>query len=310
MNRKAFFPDFFVVGAPRCGSTAISRYLSGNPQICFSKPKEPHFFSMTLDEKPDADVAADYLNLFFRHCNDMHRAIGEGSVSYLYFPAAISRIQRLNPAAKFIVMVRNPIDMVYSYHARVLALLDEDQEDFRTAWELQEARARGENIPRRCRVPQLLQYADVGKLGLHVGRLLEQAGRENCHVIVFDDFVSDTLAVYRQVLDFLGVDYDGQTYFPPVEVSKYYRLRWLHVLLKRPPSRVASYAMNIEKRARRTGTKKPLLMRVRKWLVAKNTVRRKRPPLDPAMREILREAFSEDIATLGRLLDRDLGHWV
>jgi hypothetical protein len=83
MQRTDRFPDFFVVGAPRCGTTAISKYLSRNPHICFSRPKEPHFFSITLHEKPDADLHNDYLALFFPHCSETHQATGEGSVSYL-----------------------------------------------------------------------------------------------------------------------------------------------------------------------------------------------------------------------------------
>ncbi len=145
-QRTDRFPDFFVVGAPRCGTTAISKYLSRNPHICFSRPKEPHFFSITLHETPDADLHSDYLELFFPHCSGDYQATGEGSVSYLYYPEAIRRIQQLNPQARFIVMARNPVDMIHSYHARLLAILDEDVEDFATAWGLQEARARGEQL--------------------------------------------------------------------------------------------------------------------------------------------------------------------
>jgi hypothetical protein len=303
------FPDFFVIGAPRCGTTAISKYLSRNPKICFSRPKEPHFFSITLHEKPDADLQCDYLDLFFGHCGGGYQAVGEGSVSYLYYPQAIRRIQQLNPQARFIVMARNPIDMIHSYHARLLAILDEDVEDFATAWSLQDARARGEHLPVHCRTPYLLQYAEIGKIGKQVERLFQTAGRENCHVILFDDFISDTLGCYRKVLDFIRVDYDGQTEFPPVEVSKFYRSRWLHLLLKRPPTRVVKYTLNIEQRARSKGRKKSRLKRMRKWLIRKNTAVRRRPPLDQAMREQLREAFAADIGKLGRLLDRDLSHW-
>lgn len=303
------FPDFFVVGAPRCGTTAISKYLARNPHICFSRPKEPHFFSIIKQEKPDADLHRDYLDLFFRDCSDDYQALGEGSVSYLYYPQAIQRIQQLNPHARFIVMARNPIDMIHSYHARLLAILDEDVEDFATAWGLQEARARGEQLPRHCRTPYLLQYAEIGRIGKQVEQLFHTAGRENCHVVLFDDFISDTLGSYRQVLDFIKVDYDGQTEFPPVEVSKFYRYRWLHLLLKRPPMRVVKYTLNIEQRAHRQGRKKSRVKRMRKWLLSKNTAVRKRPPLDPAMRRQLQEAFATDIEKLGRLLDRDLGHW-
>jgi hypothetical protein len=309
MQRTDRFPDFFVIGAPRCGTTAISKYLSKNPHICFSRPKEPHFFSIMLQEKPDADIDKDYLGLFFRHCSDTCQAIGEGSVSYLYYPEAIKRIQQLNPQARFIVMARNPIDMIHSYHARLLAILDEDVEDFATAWELQEARARGEHLPVHCRTPYLLQYAEVGRIGKHVEQLFQTAGRDRCHVVLFDDFVTDTLGSYRQVLDFIGADYDGRTVFPPVEVSKFYRSRWLHLLLKRPPMKVIKYTLNIEQRARRKGRKKSRLKRFRKWLLKKNTVLRKRPPLEPEMRDLMRATFAEDIEKLGRLLDRDLSHW-
>jgi len=303
------FPDFFVVGAPRCGTTAISKYLARNPHICFSRPKEPHFFSITLHEKPDADLHSDYLDLFFPHCSADYQATGEGSVSYLYYPEAIRRIQQLNPHARFIVMARNPVDMIHSYHARLLAILDEDVEDFTTAWGLQEARARGEQLPEHCRTPYLLQYAEIGRIGHHVEQLFQTAGRENCHVVLFDDFISDALGCYRPVLDFINVDYDGQTEFPPVEVSKFYRYRWLHLLLKRPPTRMVKYTLNIEQRARRKGKKKSRLKRLRKWLLNKNTVVRKRPPLDQAMRKQLQETFAADIEKLGRLLGRDLGHW-
>ena len=302
-------PDFFVVGAPRCGTTAISKYLARNPHICFSRPKEPHFFSIIMEEKPDADLHNDYLALFFRHCDQPYQAKGEGSVSYLYYPRAIQRIQQLNPQARFIVMVRNPIDMIHSYHARLLAILDEDVEDFATAWDLQEDRARGEQLPAHCRTPYLLQYAEIGKIGKQVERLFQTAGRENCHVVLFDDFISDTLGSYRQVLDFIKVDYDGETEFPPVEVSRFYRYRWLHLLLKRPPTRVVQYTLNIEQRARRKGKKRSRLKRMRKWLLRKNTVVRKRTPLDEAMRKQLRETFASDIEILGRLLGRDLGYW-
>jgi hypothetical protein len=122
-------------------------------------------------------------------------------------------------------------------------------------------------------------------------------------------FIGDTLSCYRQVLDFIKVDYDGQTDFQPVEVSKFYRYRWLHLLLKRPPMRVVKYTLNIEQRARRKGKQKSRIKRMRKWLIRKNTVVRKRPPLDPAMRKQLRETFAGDIELLGRLLDRDLSHW-
>ena len=77
---------------------------------------------------------------FFCQCELRAKALGEGSVSYLYYPQAISRILEINPRAKFIVMVRNPTEMIYSYHSRLLAVLEENVNDFFTAWNLQDDR--------------------------------------------------------------------------------------------------------------------------------------------------------------------------
>ncbi len=144
------FPDFFVVGAPRCGTTALCRYLARNPQICVSRPKEPHYFTRLADLPAAEEVQSDYIDRFFDHRNDAHRVSGEGSVSYLYLPGVIEHILHFNPEARFIASVRNPLTMLPSYHLRMQFLLQEDETDFEWAWHLQEARARGENLPRRC----------------------------------------------------------------------------------------------------------------------------------------------------------------
>ncbi len=309
-KRPDFFPDFFLVGAPRCGTTAMSHYLGHHPQICFSRPKEPHFFSLLRQLQPHLTVE-DYLNHCFPHYDPQrHRVLGEGSVSYLYDRTAIRRILDHNPEARFIVMVRNPVDLVYSYHARLVALLDEDMEDFATAWRLQAVRAQGERIPKTCRNPFLLQYGEIGRIGKHLERLLRQVGRERCLILVFDDFVADPLRSYRRVLDFIGVPYDGRTEFPPRESNKYPRSRLLQRWLKRPPAQVASFVATLEHQRRRKRLKKRSpLKRLRKWLLKKNEVYRPRPPLAPEMRAELLQTFEEDIGRLEHLLGRDLSHW-
>ena len=129
------FPDFFLVGAPRCGTTALSRYLARNPQVCFSRPKEPHYFARTMQIPTADELKRDYLDRCYGHCTPKNRALGEGSVSYLLAPGAIENILHFNPKAKFIVQVRNPLKMLPSYHLRMQFLLQEDQTDFATAWQ-------------------------------------------------------------------------------------------------------------------------------------------------------------------------------
>jgi len=303
------FPDFFLVGAPRCGTTALSRYLSRNPQICFSRPKEPHYFAKT-DYIPDADeLRRDYLDRCFSHCTQAHKALGEGSVSYLYGPGVIERILHFNPQAKFIVQVRNPLKMLPSYHLRMQFLLQEDQADFAAAWGLQDARMRGESLPKRCLDPRLLNYTEVAKFGAQIERLFKLAGREQTHVIVFEDFANDTAGVYKQTLEFLGVDDDGQTEFERRFESQMYRYRWLQNLLFVPATSNGKIADTLQQRFRKynpDGTKK---MSFIKRLTKMNKVPKSPEPLTPQLAETLRETLRADVQHLSRLLDRDLSHW-
>ena len=310
MTQPAGFPDFFVVGAPRCGTTSFCRYLARNPQICFSQPKEPHYFAR-LDHDPSAlEVRRDYIERCFGHCAAGHRAVGEGSVSYLYLPEAIDRIRRINPDARFIALVRNPLAMLPSYHLRMRFLLQEDEPDFERAWALEPARARGVSVPRLCLDPRLLRYREVAKLGAQVQRLFDVAGRERSHVIVFDDLVADSLAVYRRALEFLGVDYDGQTRFERRYESTIYRYRWLQRLLYVPATRGGKVIDTLQRRSRKynaDGSKRrSLIKRVTSW----NKVPATPAPLTPQMAATVREALRSDVALLSRLLDRDLGHWL
>jgi len=309
MNLK-FFPDFFIIGAPRCGTTSLSRYLSTHPSICFSRPKEPHYFSTLSQPLTPSNLQRHYLERFFPHCHEGYEAVGEGSVSYLYAPRAIDRILALNPNAKFIAMLRNPVEMIHSFHSRMVYTMDEDVREFSRAWALQTRRARGEAIPRHCREPKLLQYARVGKLGEQVERFLSKVREENRIIILFDDVLADTGSVYRNVLAFIDVTDDGRRKFPPKMVSKTYRFSWLQRWLYRPPKRMTGVLEASKGKVKNAGGKKTVdVAGLRKRLVRFNTIKQKPAPLDTTIREVLRETFADDTARLGRLIGRDLSHW-
>ena len=304
------FPDFFVVGAPRCGTTSFCRYLARNPQICFSQPKEPHYFTQLTRDPTEAELARDYLARCFGHCTPGHRAVGEGSVSYLYLPAALERIRRINPEARFIALVRNPLTMLPSYHLRMRFLLQEDEPDFARAWALEPARARGENVPRHCLDPRLLLYSKVAQLGAQVQKLFEIAGPERSHIVVFDDLAANPLAVYRSALDFLHVDYDGQTRFESRYESRMYRYRWLQRMLFVPAVKGGRMMATLQQRARKynpDGSKRPsLVKRVTRW----NKVAASPAPLPEATKSVVRETLRPDVLLLSRLLGRDLSGWL
>jgi len=309
MTQPTGFPDFFVVGAPRCGTTSLCRFFAKNPQVCFSRPKEPHYFAQLRALPSPDELQRDYLERYFSHRQAGHRAAGEGSVSYLYAPQAIERIRHFNPEARFIVMVRNPMSMLPSYHLKMRFLLQEDKEDFAAAWRLQAARARGEQVPGHCLDPRTLMYGEVARYGAHIERLFEIAGRERTHVIVFDDFVADQLATYRRALEFLGVPYDGRTVFRRRYESRIYRYRWLQKLFFLPVARGTRIdtGRRAARKDKQSGSKKrSWIKRLADW----NTVSASPAPLAPEMRALIADDLRSDNALLSRLLNRDLGFWL
>ena len=300
-------PCFFIVGAPCCGTTAMSRYLRQHPNICFSTPKETHFFLSPSSGRPVQEIGAEFFESYFPPRKTEQWMLGEGSASYFYAPDAIHRILEVFPRAKFVAMVRNPVDMIPAYHGRVVFLRQETETNFARAWAMQANRERGQLVPRSCRDPRVLQYAEIGQLGKHLLRLFEAAGRERCHVVVFDDLIERPLETYRSILDFIGVPYDGRTEFPNEKGQRVYRSAALQSLctgtfLMPAASSLNGRFINPEKLRRWI---RPLRRRLGKL----NSTRVEREVLKPEVKSMLAEAFRDDIALLGRTLGRDFSHW-
>ncbi len=153
-------PNFFIVGAPKSGTTALSDYLRDHPNIFFSEPKEPHYFAQDFEKYRLTKTLEEYLSLFDESTPN-HLAIGEGSVFYLFSSVALKKIYEFDPQAKIIVMLRNPVDLVYSFHSQQLFSADEDEQSFEKAWRLQGVRQQGKHIPRKNRNTNFLNYASI-----------------------------------------------------------------------------------------------------------------------------------------------------
>lgn len=298
-------PNLFLVGAPKCGTSALAEYLSGHPNVLFSAPKEPHYFAFDFPRHRAVPDRESYLNLFGR-AGPEHTVRGEGSVWYLHSREAVPRIRAFNPAAKLVVMLRNPADLVYSLHSTHLRATDEDVADFGQAWALQADRAEGRHIPRNCRTPALLQYREVACLGEQVGRLLENCPREQVHFILFDDFRKRTAEIYRDTLAFIGLPDDGRTDFPVVNANQVRHSRWLAEQLINPPGWLRGAW---HKSKRYLGNAEQYGHRFLRWAYLANAKEKQRPPMPPDLREHIMQSLASDIRKLGELIGRDLSHW-
>lgn len=298
------WPDFFIVGAPKCGTTALSEYLRAHPQVGFSRPKEPHYFCTDFSPRFGQVSTEDEYRACFAHVPGNVRAIGEASVWTMFSNEAVPNLLRVAPHARLIAMIRNPIDLVRSHHTQLLYTRDETVADLAAAWALQGERAAGRSLPRSCREPRILQYAQVAALGTQVARLRALVPAERLHVIVFDDLVRDPGAVYARVLGFLDLPDDGQHNFTVINEAREHRSTLLGDFVQRPSPGLVRTALALRDRLglRRLG----VLDRLREW----NTRSATRSSMAPALRVEIGAALRDDVALLSDQLGRDLRAWL
>lgn len=296
-------PNFFIIGAPKCGTTALSDYLRTHPNIYFSEPKEPHYFAQDFEKYRLTKTSEEYLSLFIQTTPN-HIAIGEGSVFYLFSSVALRKIYEFDPQAKIIVMLRNPVDLVYSFHSQQLFSADEDEPCFEKAWRLQKLRLQGKHIPKKNRHTIFLNYASVGRLGEQVDRLLTIFPFEQIKIICFEDFIMSTKKVYDDVINFLGVPNDNRTDFLRINENKNHKLQLVGNFSQKPPKFLSSLALKTKDIL---GIKRLYVLDTIRSLNTKTVARE---PLSNDFRAELTEEFADDIKKLSQLLAKDLNHWL
>jgi hypothetical protein len=289
-------PNFFIVGAPRCGTTAMYEYLRQHPDVFMPYRKEPVYFGSDLTRRQPPMTEAEYLALF-RPGAGRHR-LGEASVWYLYSQTAPAEIAAFSHDPRIIIMLRNPVDMMYSLHSQLFFSANEDLADFGDAIAAEADRREGRRLPPRARRPEGLQYRACGRYASHVRRYLDAFGRDAVHVIIYDDFSADAAASYRRTLEFLGVDASFRADLSIVNRSKAPRSRWLQQLTYAP------WFMRTTARL-----PKPVNHVIRRSLKRMNFKEQPRMVLDPALRAALTLEMAPDVAELGELLGRDLSSW-
>lgn len=228
---KRTHPNLFIVGAPRCGTTAWVKYLGDHPDVYFAERKEPHYFSDDFPRFRWARTEDEYLRFFDGASS--RPVVGEASVMYLYSKVAAARIAAVYPNARILVFLRRQETFLPSYHQQLLNNRDETITDFEAAWRLSGSRTKS-RTPRSCRAPAFLDYKAVGRFSEQVQRYLDVFARDQIMIMDFARWSSDPLAAYRSVLDFLEVEYDGRTEFPKVNAARRFRSRSVASLTQSP----------------------------------------------------------------------------
>lgn len=255
-----------------------------------SAEKELYFFDSDLwGNEAWAPSLSQYLERFA--AAGARKKIGEATPSYLRSERAPKAIKSFSPRAQIIVMLRNPVDVMYSLHSQGLRYGTESITDFEAALEA-DARRTGR---------ELQGYREFANFPEQVLKYFELFGRENVHIIIYDDLRKDSAAVGRGVLRFLGVDPHFDRAFPRVNSNRQVRNVRLRAILREPPPPLRTIG--------RVLTPHGLLSRISRSLQNSNLAVRARPPMDPHLRGRLQKEFAPKIEQVSRLLERDLSGW-
>lgn len=291
-------PDFFIVGAAKCGTTALAQYLGAHPSVFIPGIKEANFFCSDLKAKGGVSTLAEYRALFASV--PAQRVCGDASALYLYSRVAIQRLMQHNPGARVITLLRYPVDAAYSLHAARWARGHENVEDFEQAWQLQSARLAGSHMPPHWPDAMTLQYGDMYRYAKQVRRVLELVPEPQRLFIVYEEFFADPSTNYPRVLEFLDLPPDGHVEFRAVNTAVGPRSRVLDSLLRHPPVWLAALYRPARPLFRAAGVSPTHV------LGSLNLTARPKPPLCAEFRAELDRFFADDVAELERLLGRPL----
>ena len=299
-------PDFFIVGAPKCGTTSMCNYLAQHPDIFILPIKKLYYFFSDSNGKKRANTLEEYLNFFEE---GKGKLCGEGSVWYLFSKQAAQAIYNFNPDAKIIIMLREPVSLMYSLHSMHIANgSNEDILDFKQALEAEEDRKQGKRIPAKCFRIEELYYREVVRFTEQVKRYFDIFGRKQVHIIIFDDFKSNPANVYQETLQFLGVNPDFEAQLTLRNTNRKVHNAALQQLIVNPPSSVleiGKYFLPIKRSTRRN-----LLQKLKQFLRRINTQKASRPSLDKELCKSLQKEFAPEIERLSALLGYDLTYWI
>jgi len=288
-----------IVGAAKSGTTALFEYLRQHPQIYLAPQKEISFFAGR--SRNEIGSLADYLSYFKGATQEI--AVGEASVAYLFSAEAANRIYReLGPDIKIIILLRNPIDMMYSLWGHNVRIGGELL-SFKEAIAAERSRMEDSNFPHEA-IGWSYNYAYTARAAYskQIEAYLNTFGENNVRIYIYEEFFSGLTDGLRNVFEFLGVDPEYRVHnlkryntmgeprsrlLQRILVQQYW---WTNTLRRLLPSRI----------------RRALMLR----LSYLNTRSKPFQDIDPQFRDELKKQCIDDILRTEQLLKRTLrGLW-
>jgi hypothetical protein len=311
-------PDFFIAGAPKAGTDALYYELDQHPQIYMSPLKEPCYFSSEIrvehfepglrkrmkneadrvrefihgpmTEKRFGGIVSEwdeYLRLFAQVKDE--KAVGEGSVCYLWSQTAALAIASRLPKARIIIMLMDPADRAFAQYLKSVS-------------DGTAAHSFGQHLDACFRrtdeyLGVLHPFLEFGMYAQQVRRYVEVFPAEQLHISLFEETQQDSRGWFAGILEFLGVD---PTFVPEEGHGRYH-------------PNVPKF-VRISQTLQSRGLWKALGQCVPKGLqpAVKRLLYRQTESITMRAedRARLAEYYRADIEELEGLLKKDLSHWL
>ena len=286
------YPNFFLIGAPKSGTTSMYNYLKEHPNVFMSDIKGPHFFASDLNDHERVEEEEDYLNLFINKSKN-HFAVGEASVLYLSSKKAIKNISKKIPNSKLIIILRNPLEVIQSWHAEMVWSRLETNEDLEDAWykSINYSNKKHDNIK--------LDYQNIFKFGEQVFRVFKYFKKENLKIIYYETYLNSTKNTLSEINDFLNIPNYEKDSFLKHNTYKKYKNKFLQDFITDPPLiilKVLNY-IKIKFGIKRVGLFKKIL----KY----NTYHPIKPEISYHLKKSIIERYTEDVHNLSKILKKD-----
>lgn len=285
-------PNLFIVGAARSGTTTLYWYLRRHPEVFMSPRKEPSFLGSDLSIPARVKNEKEYLALFQQARDERWR--GEASVWYLASRAAPGEIRAFSPDAHIMMILRNPVDALYSFHGlRVFNGVENERN-------VEKAIGDGERKHPTLPLPGQ-SYCDHYRYAEQVERYLSLFPRDRVGIFLFDDLVRAPEAFRSSVETFLRI-----RSLPSLWPGKLHPHREPHSLLLQQLFAQAPIPLRV---LVQWVPQRPRAL-LRDSLMRSNAEVSIQPPLRPTFRAMLQERFRLDIQRLSTLINRDLSGWL
>lgn len=288
MSAQHSIPNLLVCGFQKCGTTSLHYYLGQIPRVHMSRVKELNFFNLNYDRGFQW-----YLSNFSPRIEDI--IVGESSPNYIISQHAIDRIAYHLPAARIVLILRNPVDRAYSnYWFNICRGVQDPEIDFLSALKCPEGRSR---------------YISKGLYAKHLVYLLARVPREHVSVFAYDQFAADPLNVLTTIARPYGV-HVPETFKPlslynqtvvPKSLGRMRLLYHFEALKTGISDRLWPTAQAVLRRRVR-----PAVSAVRKRILSGG---RPYEPMPTITRMEAAQFFRSDLAELENLLDQSFDMW-